>query len=199
MSGSIRYSNAQPPAVWETMMRFTPAAIAAALILATVSSTTLGAPARPAPIAAASVAMQREGERLRLAGELDDAIGFFETAIAADPRNVAAYVGLAAIARAQNLPGKAIAFYREALALSPQDRDALAGQGEALAERGAIEKASENLARVESLCGSRRCPEAARITAAITAANQRNAQRQAQAAADPVVPPATETAPPVTN
>jgi hypothetical protein len=43
---------------------------------------------------------------------------------------------------------------------------AIAGEGAALAEKGAIEKAKVNLVRVEGLCGSN-CPAAHDLAAAI--------------------------------
>lgn len=187
MSASFRYTAHLPHPWWEIIMRFTPAAIGAALILATVSSASLGAPARPEPISALSISMQREGERLQSLGEYDAAIGYFETALAADPRNADAFIGLGQIARAQQLPGKAVGFFREALALQPEDRAALAGQGEALVQRGAVEKARANLVQLQALCGERRCPEIARLSAAINAAGQRTALRPEEVMPRPVV------------
>ncbi len=183
-----------PPAdtIWTTIMRFTPASIAAAALLATVSSTSLSAPGRPAPIADASRAMEGEARRLQAAGDLEGAIGFYETALAADPRNAAAYVGLGDIARAQDLPGKAIGYFREALALSPDNRVAIAGQGEAMVQRGALDKARQNLARLSALCGEQDCPEVGRLTAAINAAGARTALRAEEVLPQPVVDTAPE-------
>ena len=180
---------AQPPAsAWETIMRFSPAAIASAVILVTVSSASMGAPPQPAaPISATSRAMQSQADALQRAGDLDAATGFYETALAADPRNADAYIGLAMIARAQDLPGKAVGYYREALALAPDNRDVIAAQGEALIARGAVEKARQNLARLNELCGRARCPQAARLTQAINAAGERTALRPAEILPQPVV------------
>ncbi len=80
------------------------------------------------------------------------AVDEFETALAVDPRNRQAYIGLARAARAQSLPGKAVKYYREALQLEPNDLDALQGQGEALATRGAKVAAEANLERIRQLC-----------------------------------------------
>jgi tetratricopeptide (TPR) repeat protein len=162
---------------WETIMRFTPTAIVAAAMLVTVSSASYGNMPAPRPISELSRTMQAEGERLYAAGEYDQAIGWFETALAADPRNADAYIGLGRIAQAQDLPGKAVGYFREALSLLPDDRRVIAAQGEALVQRGAVEKARENLARLQTLCGTADCPEAANLGAAISAAGSHTALR----------------------
>ena len=48
--------------------------------------------------------------------------------------------GVAEAARADSLQGKAIRYYREALTREPRNLAAIAGEGEALVEKGAIEK-----------------------------------------------------------
>jgi tetratricopeptide (TPR) repeat protein len=187
--------NPADPSVWTTIMRFTPAALATALIFATVSSTSLSAPTRPAPISELSRAMEAEGQRLLAAGELDEAIGFFETALVADARNANAFIGLGQIARTQELPGKAIGYFREALALDPESRAALAGQGEAMVTRGAVDRARQNLTRLQVLCGGDQCAEVARLSGAITAAGARTALRT-----EDVMPrPTVEAAPQASN
>ena len=146
-------------------MRFSPAAIALSLALATVSSVSLGQPA-VRPIDPRSSALVQEGYSAQQQGNLDVAVGLYEAALAVDPGNRAAFIALAQVARAQGLPGKAIRLYREALALNPSDPAALAGQGEALVQRGAVEKAKRNLARLETVCASK-CPEFEELAAAI--------------------------------
>lgn len=94
----------------------------------------------------------------------------FETALAVDPTNRRAYIGLAQAARAQALPGKAIRYYREALALEPNDLDALSGRAQALAERGATARAQIDLARIEKLCGVATCAPAVAARSAIATA-----------------------------
>lgn len=146
-------------------MRYAPFAIAAALGLATVS--TVGYSQRPdAQLDPVSVELLRKGEAAQKAGELNAAVDLFETALAVDPRNRAAFVALGDVAKAQGLPGKAIRLYREALELEPNDLQALSGQGDALVQKGAVTKARENLAKIKSLCGDA-CPEEARLAASI--------------------------------
>lgn len=168
----------------ETIMRFTPAALALALAFATVSSGVQGQ--RPDhEIDPRSTALLEQGEAAQKAGDLKSAIGLFESALAVDPRNRSAFVALGGAARAQGMPGKAIRYYREALALEPNDLAALAGQGEAMVQRGAVDKARENLARIQKLCETA-CAPATQLTAAI-AKGPPPAVQSAQATT--VVPP----------
>ncbi|QMW21905.1 tetratricopeptide repeat protein [Sandaracinobacteroides saxicola] len=96
----------------------------------------------------------------------DAASDAYEAAIAADPRNKGGYIGLARVAEAQGLPGKAIRYYREALQIDPNDLTALEGQGASLARRGAIARAQANLDRLKLLCAAP-CPAADRLATAI--------------------------------
>lgn len=146
-------------------MRFSPMAIALSLTLATVSSASLGQ--KPDDqINPRSVALLQEGDAARKAGDLVRASDLIETALAIDPRNRAAFVSLARVAQAQQLPGKAIRLYREALALEPNDVNALAGQGEAMVQKGAVERARANLARIKTVCKVE-CAQATTLAAAI--------------------------------
>lgn len=109
-----------------------------------------------------SIALQHDGQKAQEAGDLDTAVGFYESALAADPRNRSAIIALAQVARAQGLPGKAIGLYREALILEPNDIVALTGQGEALADKGALELAREKLTEAKRVC-SDKCPQVAAL------------------------------------
>jgi tetratricopeptide (TPR) repeat protein len=135
----------------EIVMRFSPPAIAMSLALLTVSSISFSQ--KPTlQLLPRSVALVDEGKALLSAKKYDDASNALESALAVDPRNRAAFITLAKIAEAQELPGKAIRLYREALLLEPNDLDALAGQGGAMVQKGALAKARENLARIKQLC-----------------------------------------------
>lgn len=132
-------------------MRFTPASIALAVVLTTVSS--VGLTQRPdAQISPLSIEWQQAGAAARKAGNYQAATDALESALTVDPRNRGAYIELAQVARAQGLQGKAIRLYREALLLDPTDVNALVGQGEAMVEKGAIAKARETLAQAKSVC-----------------------------------------------
>ena len=146
-------------------MRFSPTALALAAMLACVSSSSLGQK-RDDQVNPRSQALVRQGEALRAAGNLSGAEDMLETALAIDPRNRAAYVALGRTAAAQNLPGKAVRFYRDALALDPNDTAALAGQGEAMVQKGAVERAKVNLTRINQLCKAA-CLPSTQLAAAI--------------------------------
>jgi Tfp pilus assembly protein PilF len=149
----------------EFLMRLTPIALSVAFALATMASAGHGQ--RPDDqIEARSVALLQEGQALTAAGKHNEAIDTLESALVVDPRNRAAYVALARVAQAQKLPGKATRLYSEALALEPNDVSALAGQGEALVQRGAVERAKRNLERIKTLCRTP-CPQATTLAAVI--------------------------------
>lgn len=146
-------------------MRFTPAALALGLALLTVSSQ--GISQKPDDVInPRSIALVKQGEALRASGNLSGAQDMLETALAVDPRNREAYIALGRVAQAQALPGKAIRYYREALALNPDDVNALSAQGDAMVQRGAIERAKANLARIQTLCKTT-CAPATTLAAAI--------------------------------
>ena len=146
-------------------MRLTPIALTVAIALATMASS--GQSQKPDDqIDARSVAMARQGETLVGQSRWNEATDMFETALAVDPRNRQAYIGLARAALGQKLPGKAIKFYFEALKLEPNDVVALAGQGEAMVQRGAVARAQKNLDKIRTLCRNN-CPQVATLAAAI--------------------------------
>jgi len=149
----------------EIIMRFGPLAIALSLMLATASS--IGFGQRPdSQIDPRSMSLLRDGQTALAAGRLDDAENALETALAVDPRNRGAYIAIGQVARQQGLPGKAIRMYGNALALEPNDAVALAGQGEAMVQRGAVTRAKANLTKLQGLC-KKGCPQIAELTAAI--------------------------------
>ena len=146
-------------------MRLTPVALAAAIIAGTMASA--GHSQRPDDqLNARSTSLSRDAEAALTAGRHEDATDLYESALAVDPRNRAAYLGLARVAQAQRLPGKAIRLYQDALTIEPNDVAALAGQGEAYVQRGAVDRAKRNLTRVQELCG-KPCPQASQLSAVI--------------------------------
>ncbi|WP_156457987.1 tetratricopeptide repeat protein [Sphingomonas sp. Leaf412] len=141
-------------------MRFTSVAVAASLALVSISTSLHGQ--RPDDqIDARSLSLLQQGRAAKDAGNVDGALDLLETAVAVDPRNRQAFIVMAEIAEGRGLPGKAIRLYREALLLEPNDVAALAGQGEAMVAKGAVERAKENLARVKTLCKSACAPATA--------------------------------------
>jgi tetratricopeptide (TPR) repeat protein len=169
----------------EILMRLTPIALTVAIALATVASAGQGQ--KPDDqIDARSVALAGQGQNLAALARYQDATDLYESALAVDPRNRQAYIGLARAAQGLKLPGKAIKFYFEALKLEPNDVAALEGQGEALVQRGAVERAKQNLERIKTLCTAP-CPQATQLAAVIAKGpppEVLTAQRP-----DPVAPP----------
>lgn len=151
------------PTIKELAMRYTPAALAIALLAAVTSSAGFSATREPDPRAAQLVA---EGRAALDAGDVDGATDAFEAALVVDPAYSAIYLELGRAARASGMQGKAIRYYRAVLARDPENLAALAGEGEALAEKGALAGAQENLAQLEELCGAG-CAEVAELNAAI--------------------------------
>lgn len=164
IKGDKKVPGARRRSVLETMMRFTPAAVSLAVLLAVTSSVTVGQ--KPTAVDARSLAWSERGTSAFAAKQYDAATDAFETALALDTRNRAAFLGLAQVADAQQLPGKAIRYYDEALQLDPTDARALKAQGVAMLEKGAIESARGNLAKIKSNCRTR-CEAADELAAAI--------------------------------
>ena len=146
-------------------MRYSPAAFALALLVAVTASTGYSAP--PSPLDPRAAALVAEGRKALSAGDVDAAVDNFEAALAIQPGHVAIYLNLAEATRKQGMQGKALHYYREALKLDPNNQYAIAGEGEALVEKGAIDKAKRNLVRLEQLCGNKTCAPVRQLSAAI--------------------------------
>ena len=151
----------------ENVMRFAPPAAALALMLALTASASMGQASLRQPDPRA-LAMAAEGRAQLAAGDTQGAIDAFEAALVIDPSINAIYLDLAAAARSDGLPGKAVHFYREAQARDPENLAAIAGEGEALVEKGALTAARENLAELETRCGAD-CAETRQLAASIAA------------------------------
>jgi Tfp pilus assembly protein PilF len=115
-----------------------------------------------------SAELQRQAKELVSSGKLEQAEDLLETALAVDPRNRAAFVDMARVAEKQHLYGKAIRMTNKALLLEPNDPDAIAVQGEAMVEMGAVARAQANLQKLQTICGAKACPQVAQLSAAIT-------------------------------
>ena len=115
-----------------------------------------------------SVELMHQGQALMASGKLEDAENALETSLAVDPRNRWAYVDLARVAEKQHLFGKAVKMTDKALLIEPNDPDAIAVQGEAMVEMGATARAQENLQKLQTICGSKSCPQVSQLSAAIT-------------------------------
>jgi Tfp pilus assembly protein PilF len=155
-----------------------------AVAVASASSVAYCKTAEP-QVAPLSVQLTRTGETLLAEKKALAAIDQFETALAVDPKNVRAFIGMARAHDAIGLPGRAVKFYREALSIDPNDLTALAEQGEALVARGAVSRAKANLERIRKLCGGE-CAQATQLASTIA----KGPPPVVTAAADKPAPPA---------
>ncbi len=151
--------------VKELLMRFAPAAAALSLLLATTASVTSARDEAPDPRAASLI---EQGRAALAGGDTQGAIDAYEAALTVDPGYTPIFLELAEVARVEGLQGKAIKYYREALERDPGNFAAISGEGAALVEKGALEKAKRNLARLQSLCGDA-CPETLSLATRIEA------------------------------
>jgi Flp pilus assembly protein TadD len=156
---------AKPLTPLEKFMRIATVGTAAALTLL-VTATTLTAQATRAPVDPRSLQLLAQGRQLAAAGDLQGAENALESAVTVDPANGAAYRELGGLAEREGLPGKAIRFYRGALALEPNDVALLGAEGRALVAQGALDRARGNLAKIRTLC-RKGCAEATTLAAVI--------------------------------
>ena len=113
-----------------------------------------------------SIELMQQARSLSAAGKFEDAQTALEASLAVDPRNRAAYVEAARVAEKQKLFGKAIRFTNKALAMEPNDIDALAVQGQAMVELGALARAKDNLTKIKTIC-TKGCPQATLLAGVI--------------------------------
>jgi Tfp pilus assembly protein PilF len=145
-------------------MRYTPAALALCLVTLVTASASWSAPVQP--LDARAAALEKAGREALAAGDADKATDAFEAALTVQPGHPVIVLDLAEAARRQGMQGKALHYYRDVLASDPQNLTALSGEGEALAEKGALEKARRNLAQLQGLCGAT-CTPSRDLAAAI--------------------------------
>ncbi|HEY7808149.1 MAG TPA: tetratricopeptide repeat protein [Croceibacterium sp.] len=166
-------------------MRYIAPALALSLAVAVTASVGVTAERQPDPRALSLVA---QGKSRLATGDVQGAIDSFEAALVVDPGYTAVYVDLGEAARHEGLQGQAIHYYRLALQRDPKNLAAISGEGEAMLEKGAVEKAKRNLAQLQSLCGGT-CAETRQLAAAIEA----GPPRQPVLTADAVSPDPTVT------
>ena len=165
-------------------MRYYPAALALALLAGVTAS--VGYSAAPVAMDPRATALVAQGRAALGAGQVDGAVDAFESALTVQPGNVAVYLNLAEATRRQGLQGKALHYYREALVLEPQNQWAIAGEGAALVEKGALEKAKRNLARLQGICGVN-CEPSKQLAAAIAKGPAPRVVQAADVKPNPVV------------
>ena len=145
-------------------MRYYSAALALSLVAGLSASVGHSAPART--VDPRVLALLVQGKNELDAGRTDSAIDAFETALAIQPGDVTVLLELAHASRRNGMQGKALHFYRLALANEPQNLVAIAGEGVALVEKGAVDRARRNLTRLRGLCGES-CEATQMLTAAL--------------------------------
>jgi len=159
-------AHAKSAAPEEMRMRLFPPVLIAGFAVALIASPVTGQ--RPDDqILPRSMELLKQGQAHLSAGQFRQADEALETALAVDPRNRAAYISLARVAQKERLFGQAIRYTKRALLLEPNDREAIAVQGEAMVELGAAARARENLAKLQKLCPGG-CPQMAELSAAIS-------------------------------
>jgi tetratricopeptide (TPR) repeat protein len=151
-------------ALTEILMRYYPAALALSLLAAVTASTGYSAP--PQSLDPRAAGLLARGESELAADRVDEAVSAYEAALTLQPGNVDVLLGLAQATRRQGMQGKALHYYRLALVVDPQNLAAISGEGAALVEKGAVEKARRNLTRLQGLCGAT-CPATRQLAAAI--------------------------------
>lgn len=146
-------------------MRYYPAALALSLLASISASAGFSATSRSAdPRVAALLAQGRAG---LAAGQIDAATDAFEAALTIQPGDVGVLLELAEATRRHGMQGKALHYYRLALANEPQNISAISGEGVALVEKGAVDRAKRNLTRLRTLCGED-CEATQALAAAIS-------------------------------
>ena len=150
-------------------MRYSPAAVALSLLCAVTASSLQSAPVQQLDPRAAKLVVQ--GRAALAASNVEGAIDAFEAALAIQPGSATIYLNLAEASRQQGMQGKALHYYREVLEAEPQNLAAIAGEGAALAEKGALDKAKRNLARLQGLCGDN-CQATRDLGTALASASQ---------------------------
>jgi tetratricopeptide (TPR) repeat protein len=168
----------------EYLMRFTPAAIALSLLAGVTSSIAISATGEElGPRASQLLA---EGHARLTRGDINGAVDSYEAALVVQPGNPVVLVSLAEATRAQDMQGKALHYYRSALSSDPRNVLAIAGEGAALAEKGAVAKARRNLAQLQGICGTD-CEATRKLAAVLNGAPARRVVHAEAVKPNPVV------------
>ena len=145
-----------------TMPRPVPLVLALVALVSASGGSSVAADTLPARAANLEAAGRAALARDMVALATDD----FEAALVIAPANTTLLLDLGAAARRDGMPGKALHYYRIVLAREPHNPAAIASEGIALAEKGAIEKARRDLAVLQNLCGDG-CPATRDLAAAL--------------------------------
>jgi tetratricopeptide (TPR) repeat protein len=108
--------------------------------------------AKPAATISPSQALAARAQGALAQNKTADALDLYEAAVAANPKNTNAYVGLGRAYEAAGMQGKALRYYRLALDINPNDVSALEAQVAGMMAKGAPSKAQVPLDRLRKLC-----------------------------------------------
>ncbi|WP_417449590.1 tetratricopeptide repeat protein [Kordiimonas sp.] len=100
------------------------------------------------------------------AEKAQEAQALYERALVANPANVDALIGLGRAHEAQGHVGSGLKYYRKALEIEPNDKDALEVQAIAFLKRNLATKAEGNREKLARLCQSG-CAELEAVSTAI--------------------------------
>jgi len=138
--------------VRDVLMRFAPVSIALSALLALNASVSHSS--APVVLAPRAAQLEAQGRASLASGDSDTAVNAFEAALAVQPGAGQLVLDLADVARRQGMQGKALHYYRAILTDDPQNLAAIGGEGGALAEKGALDKARADLTKLQGLCGT---------------------------------------------
>lgn len=136
-----------------------------------------------APVAnATSARLMQQANALMGQNRSLEAASLYEAALAADPRNSNAFIGLGRAYEQQGLTGRAISYYRKALTINPNDLTALEASGMALIKKGSLAQAQETLDRLRRVC-PKGCVQAERLATALGSAQAKSASNRGRVTA----------------
>ena len=110
----------------------------------------------------------RDGNEALAMEDAEAAKDLFERALVANPASVTALIGLGKSFEAMDSVPKGLKFYRHALAIEPNNLDALEAQSLAFLKRGLYDEAELNRDKLKRLCRAG-CPALTDVEEALTA------------------------------
>ncbi len=128
--------------------------------------------AKPVATATSSQQLAARAQSAAMQNKTSDALDLYEAAVAADPKNLSAYIGLGRSYEAIGMQGRALRYYRLALDINPNDVGALEAQATGMIAKGAPTLAQVPLDRLRKLC-PKGCPALARVDAAFAKGAQK--------------------------
>lgn len=138
--------------------------------------------AKAPSVNATSSRLMQQGNDLMSQNRADEAADLYEAALVADPRNSNAFIGLGRVYEQMGLTGRAISYYRKALAINPNDVTALEASGMALIAKGNLSMAQDTLDRLRRVC-RKGCVQAERLANALGSAQAKSTAKRSRVTA----------------